>query len=266
VSGSGFVQIEIKSANKRSKNEESNIGGSMLTVFCEEQWLVIQQRLNGFETNFNRSWSDYQKGFGSLHSDFWIGLEPIYQLTHANSYQLLIELTDWSDNFYTAHYDSFQIGNAQDFYRLSLGGQFTGNASKDYLQDMYFGFSSQNGAYFSTYDHDYNKIVEEKQKDINSQSFDRTIEKLIDERDSNSVYKSSATFKLQKDASKSCASRLGSGWWFSDSHSCLPVNLNGVYVTGASAPSTRGIKWQAINEKDRNYALKKSKIKIKPNF
>ncbi len=63
---------------------------------------------------------------------------------------------------------------------------------------------------------------------------------------------------------KNCALKSGGGWWF-NSPTCLPVNLNGIYVTGASAPSARGIKWQAVRSHDRNYALKKSKMKIKPN-
>jgi hypothetical protein len=90
---------------------------------------------------------------------------------------------------------------------------------------------SQNGAYFSTYD--------------NNRAF-RTKEK------------SEAEFNT-----KNCALKSGGGWWFSNNH-CLPVNLNGIYVTGASAPSARGIKWQAIRVHDRNYSLKKSKMKILP--
>ena len=45
----------------------------------------------------------------------------------------------------------------------------------------------------------------------------------------------------------------------------LLLNL-GIYVSGASAPFARGIKWQAIRPHDRNYALKKSKIKIRPRY
>jgi hypothetical protein len=65
---------------------------------------------------------------------------------------------------------------------------------------------------------------------------------------------------------RNCASKSGGGWWFNNFLTCLPVNLNGIYVSGASAPFARGIKWQAIRPHDRNYALKKSKIKIRPRY
>ena len=31
---------------------------------------------------FDKSWSEYKYGFGSLSSDYWIGLEELYNLTN----------------------------------------------------------------------------------------------------------------------------------------------------------------------------------------
>ena len=31
---------------------------------------------------FDKSWSEYKSGFGSLSSDYWIGLEELYNLTN----------------------------------------------------------------------------------------------------------------------------------------------------------------------------------------
>jgi hypothetical protein len=104
---------------------------------------------------------------------------------------------------------------------------------KHLIRNFYFvGFLSQNGAYFSTYD--------------NNRSF------RFNEQTSNGLN------------TRNCALKSGGGWWFNNNH-CLPVNLNGIYVTGASAPSARGIKWQAVRVQDRNYSLKKAKMKIVPN-
>lgn len=135
-----------------------------VTAYCEKKWLVIQRRHNGFETSFNRTWREYSTGFGSLRGDFWIGLETISKLTKQRTYELLIELTDWSDQFFIAKYDQFQISDEDDFYRLSISGSYKGNASKgkflkillyltitikkiifslqfnkDFLEDSYFG-------------------------------------------------------------------------------------------------------------------------------
>lgn len=157
LNGNGFVQIDIKGAgaagaggaggDEENNNEEisfpkdplMSIKNNKMTVYCENHWLVIQQRQNGFETNFNRTWSDYSKGFGSLRGDFWLGLETISKLTQHRAYKLLIELTDWSDQVFVAQYESFEIGGEDEFYKLSLSGSYTGNASKDFFDDLYHG-------------------------------------------------------------------------------------------------------------------------------
>ncbi len=35
-----------------------------------------------------------------------------------------------------------------------------------------------------------------------------------------------------KSHQRNCALRSGGGWWFSNLITCLPVNLNGIYVNG----------------------------------
>lgn len=248
LSGNGFVQIDMNTEDKIRYSFDPLITSlaNKLTVYCENQWLVIQQRQNGFETNFNRTWREYSHGFGTLRGDFWLGLEVVHKLTQSRPYELLIELVDWSDQLFIAKYDNFEIGSEEDFFRLSLSGIYSGNASKDFLEDVYYGLTSQNGAYFSTYDHRRLKTNLTGQTENNQ--------------------KGSNQIQQLKHQQRNCALRSGGGWWFNNYITCLPVNLNGIYVTGASAPSARGIKWQAIRSHDRNYALKKSKMKIKPKF
>ena len=42
----------------------------------------------------NLAWNDYKVGFGDNESNFWLGLEKIYQLTNngGHSYRLRIEM------------------------------------------------------------------------------------------------------------------------------------------------------------------------------
>lgn len=141
-------------------------------------------------------------------------------------------------------YETFEVSSEQDQYRLGLSGTYSGNASKDFLDDAFNGMSSQNGAPFSTFDK-WRQQQTAQQSGISSSS-------------SNQV--------TANGRARNCALRSGGGWWFANQQTCLPVNLNGVYVNGASAPSTRGIKWQAVRPFDRNYSLKRAKMKIRPKF
>jgi hypothetical protein len=266
VKGNGFVQIKLETSDTAGLQQGSAFVThndafataaalastlsppppasppvSKLTVYCENQWIVIQQRENGFETSFNRTWREYAAGFGSLRGDFWLGLDSVHRLTHRRQMRLLVELTDWSEQTFVAEYDKFAVGSEHDNYRLSLAtDKYTGNASRSMLEDIHYGFLSQSGAQFCTYDRPRGASAD-------------------------LAANSSAVANKQAIYKRNCALRSGGGWWFSNSATCLPVNLNGMYVTGASAPSARGIKWQAVRTHDRNYALKKSKMKIKPN-
>lgn len=249
IPGTGFLQIQIAEVNLNpNTHQKMNTLYKKQTVLCENQWLIVQQRQNGFETSFNRTWNEYMSGFGSLRSDFWAGLEVISQLTQKRPHKLHIELTDWSDQTFYAQYERFEIGNEDDFYRLSLSSDYSGNASRDQIDDAYFGFLAQNGAYFSTFDNS------KKTKFNNTYTSSVPNYRLIYQNQQN------------QQQQKNCALKSGGGWWFNNFSNCLPVNLNGVYVNGASAPSTRGIKWQAVRVQDRNYALKKSRMKIKPVY
>jgi hypothetical protein len=147
-----------------------------------------------------------------------------------------------------------------DQYRLSLSGAYSGNASRDFLDDAYNGMSSQNGAPFSTFD--------KWRKSSSSQPAAENPG--VGGGDNLQSPESTATTtpasSLRQQQQRNCALRSGGGWWFANHQTCLPVNLNGVYVNGASAPLTRGIKWQAVRPFDRNYSLKRAKMKIRPKF
>ena len=215
----GIVLIEYENRN--------------LDVYCENGWLLIQRRQHGYDINFNRTWIEYKNGFGSLRGEFWIGNEIIYGLTNSRNYRLRIELVDWNENFYVADYENFRVDSEKNFYQLHIQTEsFSGNASRDYVDDLSYGLSAHNNAYFQTYDH--------------------------------SLHLNHSASKSSRKLRGNCALRTGGAWWVLNETLCLPVNLNGIYVAGASSPQTRGIKWLAMNNHDKNYSLKKSKMKIQP--
>lgn len=146
VEGSGFAQLTDFDTETYSNVIKEQ------TVLCENKWLVIQSRQNAFETSFNRTWQEYSDGFGYPRGDFWLGLKTLSSLTKRRPYMLVIELTDWSDQVFVAQYEQFEVGSEQDFFRLSLSDKYVGNASRDFLDDVYYGkFLTLLGYYLSIF-------------------------------------------------------------------------------------------------------------------
>ncbi|XP_071795900.1 uncharacterized protein [Asterias amurensis] len=67
-------------------------------VFCDMTkhtgWIVVQRRYNG-SVNFNRNWTEYKKGFGSMDDEFWLGNEILHNLTDAEgNWTIRLDLTN----------------------------------------------------------------------------------------------------------------------------------------------------------------------------
>ncbi|XP_033639071.1 microfibril-associated glycoprotein 4-like [Asterias rubens] len=67
-------------------------------VFCDmtkhTSWIVAQRRYNG-SVNFNRSWIEYKKGFGSMDGEFWLGNEILHKLTNAEgNWTIRLDITN----------------------------------------------------------------------------------------------------------------------------------------------------------------------------
>ena len=93
-------------------------------VFCDQTnagggWTVVQRRLNG-SLDFNRNWSDYRNGFGTLDGEFWIGMEKIHRLTKSQS-KLRVDLEDIDGITTYAEYDIFVVATESEKYQLSFG-------------------------------------------------------------------------------------------------------------------------------------------------
>ncbi|XP_017087923.2 protein scabrous [Drosophila bipectinata] len=101
-------------------------------------WTTVQRRFDG-STDFNRSWVDYARGFGSPGGEFWMGNEQLHHLTLDNCSRLRVEMQDIYDDVWVAEYGRFYISSRADGYRLHIG-EYAGNASDalNYQQGMQF--------------------------------------------------------------------------------------------------------------------------------
>lgn len=101
-------------------------------------WTVIQRRLDG-SVNFQRTWKDYENGFGNVDGEYWLGNKRIHSLTSSGKYELRIDLTDLSNTKKYAVYKTFAVGDAESKYKLTIG-DYSGNAGDrmDYHNGMRF--------------------------------------------------------------------------------------------------------------------------------
>ncbi|EPQ03326.1 Angiopoietin-related protein 6 [Myotis brandtii] len=128
---------------------ELRLGRHVVSAWCEQQlegggWTVIQRRQDG-SVNFFTTWQHYKAGFGQPDGEYWLGLEPVHQLTSRGDNELLVLLEDWGGRGGRAHYDGFSLEPESDHYRLRLG-QYHGDAGDS--------LSWHNDKPFSTVDRD----------------------------------------------------------------------------------------------------------------
>ena len=92
-----------------------------VAAYCSEGgWLVIQKRQDG-SVDFNRTWVEYENGFGSLTSEFWYGLKSLNYLTSKGTWEMMIDVELTDGTVISLHYRTFKVGPAKDMYRLTIG-------------------------------------------------------------------------------------------------------------------------------------------------
>ena len=124
-------------------------------VYCDMKtttggWIVIQRNKNNSLVNFNKNWTDYEKGFGDLNTEFWYGLESMHCLTQRGQWEMRVDYQNNNKTWSYLHYNQFSVGSASEEYPLTVGG-FTGVGSD------YFTSHPHNGMKFSTPDNDNDK-------------------------------------------------------------------------------------------------------------
>ena len=127
-----------------------------LTVYCDMEtdgggWIVIQRRNASMGwVNFFRNWADYEKGFGDLDGEFWIGLKNIHELT--NQQRMALRLSVWNDtvHYVNWNYPFFRISDGHDRYALTRhigSGSGEGSDTKAFLHEGNARY------YFTTFDY-----------------------------------------------------------------------------------------------------------------
>lgn len=121
--------------------------GEIFRGFCEQErfgggLLVFQSRQDG-SVDFNRSWADFEVGFGDPAGEYWLGLETLHQVA-STARQLVIAMKNFSNVEAYEIYDNFWINARSDNYRIRFTSQGNGTAG-----DSLFSYYSET---FTTYD------------------------------------------------------------------------------------------------------------------
>ncbi|XP_052682458.1 fibrinogen-like protein A [Crassostrea angulata] len=116
-----------------------------LCHYGEHNWTIIQRRLDG-SVNFRRNWREYEDGFGTFDSEYWIGNKNLHYLTSDGLTYLRVEMMMQTCEWRYADYGQFIVKSATDKYRLFVAN-YSGNAGDS--------FYYHNNAQFSTYDYDH---------------------------------------------------------------------------------------------------------------
>ncbi|PNJ63281.1 FGA isoform 1 [Pongo abelii] len=218
---SGIFNIKLPGSSK------------IFSVYCDQEtslggWLLIQQRMDG-SLNFNRTWQDYKRGFGSLNDEgegeFWLGNDYLHLLTQRGSV-LRVELEDWAGNKAYAEYH-FRVGSEAEGYALQVSS-YEGTAGDALIEGSVeegTEYTSHNNMQFSTFDRDADQWEE------------------------------------------NCAEVYGGGWWYNNCQAANLNGI--YYLGGSYDPRNNspyeienGVVWVSFRGAD--YSLRAVRMKIRP--
>ncbi|XP_062591057.1 ficolin-2-like isoform X1 [Saccostrea cucullata] len=115
-------------------------------------WTAIQKRVSG-SVSFDRTWTDYKRGFGNSKGSYWIGNDVIQQLTRGRNSSLYVSITLTNGTNLYELYNQFSVADETNKYRLFLGGPATGTLGDSMLHTG-SSYGDLSGMYFTTPDRD----------------------------------------------------------------------------------------------------------------
>ena len=156
-----LVPKQFFTFSRHAAQDTANTGVHLLNNFCGDDctqaeaycdtsnggggWIVVQRRLNKSSVDFNRTWVEYEDGFGNLTGEFWYGLKALHCLTGQGGWEMRMDITLANGTKIVLQYEQFEVASAKDKYKLTVGG-FQGTTTDP--------MATHNKMYFTTKDSD----------------------------------------------------------------------------------------------------------------
>ena len=98
-------------------------------MYCDQTnsdggWTVFQRRVDGSQ-DFFKDWAAYERGFGRVKKEYWLGFGKILRLIGNRRQKLRIDMEDTAKIKKYAEYEDFKVLGPETNYRLSIG-QYSG--------------------------------------------------------------------------------------------------------------------------------------------
>ena len=113
--------------------------------YIDTNILILRNTAAGSDSKFfYQTWNNYQQGFGTLDSLYWIGLDKLHDLSQSGC-AVQFNFQAVSGTCYYAQYSTFVVGGSAENYTLNIGG-LSGNTFDAMIWN-------HNNLQFSTYDY-----------------------------------------------------------------------------------------------------------------
>ena len=115
---------------------------------------IVFLRFDDSGLNFNRTYEEYVRGFGTEDGECWLGLDELHRRTEAGTHILRIDLNHTCCYRMWAVYNSFSVGSKKSGYTLHLSEyDHRSNLPENGLRTTYWP-TLFSGKKFATYDKD----------------------------------------------------------------------------------------------------------------
>ena len=100
-----------------------------MKVYCKDDWTVIHSRgqFGNPIDYFDRSYEEFEDGFGEAGKEQWLGLKNLALLTKkiSRNYELKVDLVDLDDVYKEAYFNSFSIQYSKSYTLYASSHQST---------------------------------------------------------------------------------------------------------------------------------------------